>query len=748
MKKLLLSFVMLTSTIVAWANRWDAPNTYDFKDRMVVYLQLKVNGTISTPNDQVELAAFLNGECRGDVDGMSAGSGFYALQVYGATEENGADVSFKVLYNGLAYYFKQTIPFAFQTTYESVPLTLNLDAITGVSITNPLEITQKVGTTYDLSNDITFTYSKNDGTAYTCLGESALDEELFYEWDFAYSADFFDVKYKTLHINQATGNDARYLGLNVHGSERAMTYDGFLFSVGTSTMVTITEPQVSVESISISPDAFTLNIGENAYDVLWGTNTVVTILPAEADQSFYFEPAQDAEEAFMKGIAQKAGTYTWYVISNSDETKKAAITITVTTPVSFDVPQTAEATLLTDSSISIQNLQGDGFNPGLVTVDLTEETMAEASISQDGKTITFKGFIPGTTGYVVNYNGTPMGRGTLSIKGEVQLANGWNWTTFYMPFVLQDEAGGYKASLFSGDNKILEARSQFDLLYNDSKVGVFGTIQNFDNATMYKVKASCTNKIRCILDAMPPKQVPVSVEAKGYTWIVYPIIGDHTFEYFNSNGLLATASEGDVIIGKDGFAEFNGGEWMASEGFMLKTGQGYIYYQAEAGAKRLIFGENYVREALPKAMPGTKSVWKYDISQHPDNMAMVAEIEGLENPEAYSIGAFVNGECRGEGSFVGGKAMIHIAGSAGETVILRLYNTETGEYTDINASFRYTQKMGSLQEPKKFSNDITGIHSTEVEETEDDMLYNLQGQRVRSNTKGIIIKDCKKVLRK
>ena len=107
----------------------------------------------------------------------------------------------------------------------------------------------------------------------------------------------------------------------------------------------------------------------------------------------------------------------------------------------------------------------------------------------------------------------------------------------------------------------------------------------------------------------------------------------------------------------------------------MQAGKGYLYYSnnEEEHELNLIYRyEDMAQVRLPRQAAASRqlnSVWKYDAGAFADNMAVVARIEGLENPENYSIGAFVNGECRGEGSVVSnGRMMISVAGTAGEKV--------------------------------------------------------------------------------
>ena len=114
---------------------------------------------------------------------------------------------------------------------------------------------------------------------------------------------------------------------------------------------------------------------------------------------------------------------------------------------------------------------------------------------------------------------------------------------------------------------------------------------------------------------------------------------------------------------------------------------------------------------------------------------IVAQIADLENPEDYTIGAFVDDECRGMGKVVkDGKMMISVAGKAGETVSFRLHNEYTGEFVDIDSKVNYAQKLGSLKSPAVFEGGgLTSISNINIDECDEVTYYDLSGRIVEGN---------------
>ena len=225
-------------------------------------------------------------------------------------------------------------------------------------------------------------------------------------------------------------------------------------------------------------------------------------------------------------------------------------------------------------------------------------------------------------------------------------------------------------------------------------------------------------------------------------------------DYFNNQANKLYGFNGCFIIGKDGFATYETGKWIASENFKMETGKGYIFYMPEAGTLTLNFGESYVDEGTPanaKALSSSANVWKYDTSQFADNMAIVAKVNGIEASSRYSVGAFVGEECRGMGQFVTDDVMfINVAGIAGEKVNFRLYDSEAGCYSDILESMNYTIKRGSLSSPVTLTPEstVTGIMNVESSMQNSTKAFNLNGQQVNGNAKGLLIIGGKKVVKK
>ena len=517
-----------------------------------------------------------------------------------------------------------------------------------------------------------------------------------------------------------------------------------------SVTVNVKQP---VESITAEPKEISVYVGDDVYSyILEKVN--IEVLPETADdRSYTVRPVANDAISFPDFIASTAGIYTWEVVSDQNPEVKTNITVNVLTPVSFTVPESIELTLLTSGQGAITDIIGNDFDASLITFE-GQGDYADISLDEKNNIIVV-GKKLGDGEFQVNYNGEQMGVTAFKVGAEIKLESGWNWMSNYTASSIALKQAGstdYITEYFTGSNMIKEARSQTDLLYNDTeKYGAFGTIEEFMPNTMYKVNMAGPRSFYPESTELTSSEVEIAT--KGYTWINYPIVGNHSMDYFNNQAKLE-GFNGCVIMGKDGFAEYNNGKWVASGNFKMETGKGYIFYMPEAGTLTLNFGESYVDEGTPanaKALSSSANVWKYDTSQFADNMAIVAKVNGIEASSRYSVGAFVGEECRGMGQFVTDDVMfINVAGIAGEKVNFRLYDSEAGCYSDILESMNYTIKRGSLSSPVTLTPEstVTGIMNVESSMQNSTKAFNVNGQQVNGNAKGLLIIGGKKVVKK
>lgn len=572
-----------------------------------------------------------------------------------------------------------------------------------------------------------------------------------------------------IYPDNATNKDY-YFEIPAEASDAIV--DNVIFMPGEYTIYIVSDDnpkakaEVVVSAVQIqAPETLEMEVGENFNTLLEGKVSVVpqgtfTINPIEADGA-----------AFADGMAMRAGTFTLVVTCDENSRATAEIKVTVAVPVVITYPASLTISKLKDTELTLTITEGaDSFNPELLDIWIdwgsTEYLPAIEEVEgSDGLKWNIRGNAVGRYFAYITYNGKLMNNVedyaelALVLPAEIPFnPAGWDWIyspsriSFDDPTWLDDGA----------DNRVIEIRSQTALLYNDESLGIFGSLYGLTpDDGMYKIKADYTDADKAVIIDLSGdctwERNPYKKIVKGYNWIGYPNEWDMTVADLNT--VENTASDGDQIIGKIGFAEYDAasGEWLGSDGFYFQVGKGYLYYSTSETENEKGFSFDFIPKtgsgevtppleqsvALNTQKAAAESVWQYDAGQFADNMAIVAEIPQLDFPADYTVGAFVGEECRGMGSAVqGGKMMISVAGKAGEHVTFRLHNELTGEFIDLNETLTYAQRAGSLKKPVVLTSEgiATSIAEKTASEAAVEGIFDLSGRRVENmNAGGIYI---------
>ena len=139
----------------------------------------------------------------------------------------------------------------------------------------------------------------------------------------------------------------------------------------------------------------------------------------------------------------------------------------------------------------------------------------------------------------------------------------------------------------------------------------------------------------------------------------------------------------------------------------------------------------------------------YNAHAFADNMTIVATIDGVDFPEDCTVGAFVNGECRGRGEYVDGRYFITVHGAAGESVSFVLYDEQTQTYWTVLGSLSFSDKAGSVKNPihLKTGGQTTQIVILQAGYELETPVFDLQGRRVAEPVKGIYIINGEKIIK-
>jgi len=344
----------------------------------------------------------------------------------------------------------------------------------------------------------------------------------------------------------------------------------------------------------------------------------------------------------------------------------------------------------------------------------------------------------------------------FEIGQRQQIDLGWSWCSNPYGYVKAVE------ETFAG---VQEIRTQSEVVYNDSQWGFFGNFSGIGQAQCYKINMVESSSIDLFGGTLAPttmdeytarvkRGTDVISLSKGWTWVGSPYFYDRTVEsVLGATAMRTLASAGlDIsladlkgvkIVGRDAFCECSGTAW---EGKLtvLESGKGYIIYNPNSDALNISFIPEFINQvpedaASVKAEGFAGNVWKYDASKFMNNMSIVGVLEGIEHPEDYTIGAFVNGECRGEGIVKNGKAFITVHSNGGEVVNFKLYNTLTGETADIDEAVRTQTILGSLDNPFTLHSEaVTAIGNINVA-TRATETYDLSGRRITGKHQGVSV---------
>ena len=350
----------------------------------------------------------------------------------------------------------------------------------------------------------------------------------------------------------------------------------------------------------------------------------------------------------------------------------------------------------------------------------------------------------------------------LTVNLDMPLHDGWNWSAFFEEpngdFTEWDDEGNpileslsynyfNDADRFAGG--LVDLRTQGSgYLHKDPVYGLFGHIDGgFINGAKINFDHSQASGLTYLADSTRilygvgymtkyrggnASRTPVIHQ--GWNWIGYPYLYDYSIELLGIRTndldsehaqLYGVPAVGDIILAHDGSMLVYDGtahEWLTPDGedYTFRYGQMYLYYTTrpdEPGVDhRFYWGAEATQypiydlteeASLAPSLRREHSEWTYDSHRFADKMAIIARLDGLDNLEDYSIGAFVGDECRGEGRAVKDWMFITLSGEAKDRVTFRLLDKRTGLSYPLSESLRFGMLEGTLRNPYRF--DVRGI---------------------------------------
>ena len=795
MKKVFNLLALLLTTL--WASAagtdlpWTDPGNNKYPNSTVLYVQPNINGNELDSrdfpiNESFSIAAFVGGECRAVATAVD-GQNFYRLRVWGNSDDVNKPIMVKLFNNNLVYSKADFATFTGETN-PTVPMPIIIDE-PYYKLDNPINVEARLPYNFDLNDYVKVIYlGVNDQNTTKRDGAFELESQLTLTFGTSPVADFS--QYLTVAADgkatalAETEENGVVVELNVAGPTYTITSDTgsqseVQYQNSSSANLYITEVVQLVENIIWNGEgepSLTVDVGDNVWDLIKDN---ITITPDDAaNKNLNFT---GGENGMPDGIATTPGDYEITVTAADGSGVSIIVKVHVKKPIALAFPDRLDISKYYSVGAKIIQVAGeDQYDPDLIKYEIlkAEDPNGVEVTSEGGAAFSFLGKKVGTYAFRILYDGNDIsyytggdpesiaaaGFCSLELPVEIKLPeSGWDWIggTFANGFSLMKQNENNQPTYeyldilnMNANNKVIDMRSQTQLLYNDPTLGLFGDITSL-YVGMYKVKANYESAENSIIrtDSYWWGKYDVlkyTFITQGYNWVAYPNEFDMTFAYWNANAGNGFG-EGDMIYGINGVATVQNGQWNAVPStFKLEAGKGYIYYCVEPD-RYLNWGEVTEPEAGADVIPAPRrKIWSYDVTQHANNMALFASLEGIYNAGDYSIGAFVNGECRGEGRIINGNtALIFTTGEFGENVTFKLVNTVTGEQFDIPETVKLTQLAGSMKAPVRFTtpSGTTGITEIATDNaTDNEQLYDLSGRRVNKNAKGILIKGGKKVV--
>lgn len=287
----------------------------------------------------------------------------------------------------------------------------------------------------------------------------------------------------------------------------------------------------------------------------------------------------------------------------------------------------------------------------------------------------------------------------------LNLAKNWNWMSHNLNSPLEVTALQPNAYRIVGqDGETIK----------DPRYGYTGTISSLDPTKLYKVQMTKAANV-----PLQGKLYNVAFKStdlsSGWNWLGYPLAGSLAPSVALAN---LEAQEGDCLIGQDGMAMFNNGQWRGTlsqltpgKGYMLKLqGNATLHWNAPSVSTRL-------------NAPGMKQncdVAPYTVDTHlyPTVMGIVADLYDSGSPvdpDSYWLMAFCGDECRGVAQTVDGHFMMNIYGNSGETITFKVIDRTTQAVDDVAESLVFTQDVeGTLQLPIVLTIGTSGLNNLMV----------------------------------
>ncbi len=305
------------------------------------------------------------------------------------------------------------------------------------------------------------------------------------------------------------------------------------------------------------------------------------------------------------------------------------------------------------------------------------------------------------------------------LSKSLSLPSGFHWVSFNLADTGQSSLSLSALSGFNTGDSITDQQGN-TATYNAAS-GWSGALTTLDYKRHYSVYLSQPATLE--LQGLPVSENTDIPVVSGTSWAGY--IPEQMIQTGRAVISLSntTATNGDQVQGKEGFAEFLNGAWIGTLTH-LTPNRGYRIIAAQAGTLNYFGIAGYgskdgaVKSVVQKETPSfdirekaMDNGWQADENDYPEVMYMTGVIEGNDvNPQTeHIIGAFSGNECRGVAipQLIDGKLyyfMTVYGHTDTETLIFRMIDGDTEKQYLLNnrLEFRSGKSEGSYNDPYKW----------------------------------------------
>ncbi len=304
------------------------------------------------------------------------------------------------------------------------------------------------------------------------------------------------------------------------------------------------------------------------------------------------------------------------------------------------------------------------------------------------------------------------------------LSKGWNWMSHNLSEAVPVGVFERNASLI---------RSQREENRTDPVTGWNGSLRYLMPALGYKLQAIVDHEVELQGDAYPVDERSQNL-VTGWNWIGAPLAASTNLTLALAN---YKAGDGDEVVGQEGFAVFEEGEWHGSlQSFTPGAAYMFKANKSQSFLWNVLTRRTSRRKFVAPVADVPDGPWRPDMHAYPEVMTLVVRLDAadvLESTEGVIVGAFCGEECRGVAAIEGGVCFLTVYGEGGENISFRVLTNDMDEYdADQSLSFTSLALHGSMSEPYTLTiNEATPVPSVALaDKVVSVMYYTLDGKRL------------------